>query len=284
MSNNQLVTKTYSRQKSLNFIRLLNSSIKDLIASHFLAKQLAKRDISALYRQSYLGIIWLFITPIATALVWIILNLSKTVALADTGIPYPIYAFSGTLIWSIISEAINSPIITTNASRTILSKVNFPKEALVLCGIYKLLFNAGVKMIILFALVLFFGLSFDLKILLLPIALFGVIIFGTAIGLVLAPVGLLYTDISRLITLGLSLFMYITPVVYVVSSSGIMKSIMEINPFTPIVSAVRYTMFDLDFLYGNYFTILMVSGGLLFFIALAFYRFSIPIIVERISA
>ncbi len=102
-----LQLKIYQKQNSTRLLTLLGDTIKDFFGSHFLALQLAKRDISAQYRQSYLGVLWLFITPLATAGVWVFLNASGTITLTDTEIPYPLYAFSGTLVWSIVIEAIN---------------------------------------------------------------------------------------------------------------------------------------------------------------------------------
>src|SRR5690554_3473470 len=103
----ELETKVYQKESNLRLGKLLKESLSDIGKSRFLSFQLAKRDIQAQYRQSYLGIIWAFVTPLATAFVWIFLNNSGTVRVTDTGIPYPVYAFSGTLLWSIIAEAIN---------------------------------------------------------------------------------------------------------------------------------------------------------------------------------
>ncbi len=136
-----LETRVYQKQNNTKIGRLFKESISDILSSRFLAKQLAVRDIKAQYRQSYLGIIWAFVTPLTTAFVWIFLNGTGTIRLTDTGVPYPVYAFSGTLLWSIIADAINSPTQSTNAAKGIMSKINFPKEALILSGIYKLLFN-----------------------------------------------------------------------------------------------------------------------------------------------
>ena len=103
-------TQIYQKETNRNIPKLIGQSLRDLNASRFLAFQLAKRDITAQYRQSYLGVLWAFIPPIATALVWMFLNSSGTVTLDDSGIPYPVYVFSGTLLWSIITESISSPI------------------------------------------------------------------------------------------------------------------------------------------------------------------------------
>lgn len=277
-------TKIYQKENKLKIVKLFKASGKDLFGSHFLAKQLATRDITSQYRQSYLGIIWAFITPISSAFVWIFLNATGTVNLSDTGVPYPVYVFSGTLIWSIITESINSPASNTNAARGIMTKINFPKEALILSGIYKLLFNSSIKIGLLVVLIFAFGIGFHWSLLLFPLAIVAAIIFGTTIGLFITPISLIYNDIAKIISMGLSLLMYITPVVYAIPKEGIMKTIMELNPFTALVLTAR------DLVLGNfpeylvYFCWLFVISAALFFIGLLFYRISIPIIVERLSA
>ena len=283
-NNKDLQVKIYQKQNSTRLTTLFGDTIKDFFGSHFLALQLAKRDISAQYRQSYLGILWLFITPLATAGVWIFLNASGTIALTDTGIPYPVYAFSGTLIWSIIIEAINSPTAATNAARGIISKINFPKEALILSGIYKLCFNSMVKIILLLLFVFAFGVGFHWSLLLFPLTLLVAIIVGYAIGLLITPIGLLYSDVSRLLTMSLSLIMYATPVVYVIPKTGILKTIMELNPLTALVSTIRATLHGQEYEFLSYFMVLGSISFVLFFVGLVIYRVSIPVIVERLSA
>src|SRR5210317_660039 len=169
-----------------------------MFRSRFLARQLAVRDVKAQYRQSFLGILWAFATPITTAFVWIFLNSSGTIRLTDTGIPYPVYAFTGTLLWSIMTESINSPINATNSARSILSKINFPKEALIVSGIYKLLFNSSIKILLLLVFLPVFGVGFHSSILFFPFAILGAVLFGTTLGLFLTPMGMLYKDISRM--------------------------------------------------------------------------------------
>lgn len=279
-----LPVKVYKRQNKVHIIKLAGETFSDLRASHFLAYQFAKRDISSQYRQSYLGILWLFLTPVASASIWIILKSSGTVAIADTGIPYPVYAFSGTLIWSILLESINSPTQSTNASRSILTKINFPKEALILSGVYKLLFNSLVKIILLVAFVFIFGVGFHASLFLFPLALIGAVLIGTTLGLFLTPIGLLYSDISRLTTMTLSLAMYLTPVVYSIPKSGIMKLVMEYNPFTPLITTTRALAVGQTPPHLGYFLCLVGLGVVLLLISLMIYRRAIPVIVERLSA
>ena len=279
-----LETKIYQKENNLRLLKLIKESVLDIYNSRFLAKQLAVRDIKSQYRQSYLGMIWIVVTPLATAAIWIFLNNSGTLRISDTGIPYPVYAFSGTLLWSIITEAINAPMNSTNAARGILSKINFPKEALIISGVYKLLFNSGIKIVLLFIFVFVYGIGFHWTFVLFPLIMMVAILFGTTIGLFLTPLGMLYTDVKRMISFVLSFLMYATPVVYSIPKEGILKVIIELNPITPIVSMARDAVVGGDFVFLYYF--LGVTLGIipLFFLALVLYRISIPIIVERLSA
>ncbi len=280
----QLETRIYQKENNSNILKLLKESFSDMLSSRFLAKQLAIRDIKAQYRQSYLGIIWAFITPLTTAFVWIILNKTGTISLSDTGIPYPIYAFSGTLLWSIITESINSPMSNTKGAGGILSKINFPKEALLVSGVYKLLFNSAIKIVLLLVFLGIFGVGYHSSLILFPLAFLGAIFFGSTIGLFITPIGMLYNDIAKIISMGLGFLMYVTPVVYPIPKEGLMKTLMEANPLTPIILTAR------DFAVGEspeyliYYLWTMLACIPLFFLGLVFYRISIPIIVERMSA
>lgn len=279
-----LETRIYQKQRTLKIGALLKASLQDIYQSRFLARQLAKRDITAQYRQSYFGILWAFITPLATAFIWLFLTSTGTVRLSDTGVPYPVYVFSGTLIWSIIVASINSPLQSTNAARGILTKINFPKEALIISGIYKLLFDSAIKVALLVGFVFAFGVGFHWSLLLFPFAILGAILLGTTIGLFITPLGLLYKDISRLITFGMQFLMYVTPVVYAIPKTGVMKTIMTYNPLTPVILTARDLAVGFTPEYLSYFLIVLAVAIPLLFLGLIIYRISIPIIVERLSA
>jgi len=279
-----LEVKIYQKENNLHLGKLLKSSFKDIVSSRFLAKQLAVRDIRAQYRQSYLGILWVFITPLITAFVWVFLQGSGTIKLTETGVAYPLFAFTGTLIWSITKDALNAPITNTKAAKGIMSKINFPKEALVLSGIYKLLFNSLVKIVLLVLFVIFYGVGFHMSQLFFPFAILAAILFGTTIGLFLTPFGMLYNDVGKIINVGLNFIMYITPVVYLIPKEGVLKTIMEFNPLTPLILTSRDMVLGNSPQYLTYFFVIIGLSILLFFIALVFYRISIPIIVERSNA
>ncbi|MBD0833083.1 ABC transporter permease [Aestuariibaculum sediminum] len=276
-----LETRIYQKENNISFLKLLKASLKDVYGSRFLAKQLTIRDIKARYRQSYFGFLWAFIMPLTTAFIWVFLNGTGTVKLSDTGIPYPVYAFSGTLIWSIITGAINAPLSSTKSAKGIMSKINFPKEALILSGIYKLLFDSSIKIVVLLAFVIIYGVGFHWSLLWFPVALLGVILFGVTIGLFITPLGMLYNDISKLITMGLGFVMYVTPVVYAIPKTGLMKTIMSYNPLTALILTSRDVVVGTTTGFFNYFIIIGLLCIPLLFFGLVFYRISIPVIVER---
>lgn len=277
----ELETKTYQKESQVNIKKMLLDSMQDTSKSWFLAKQLAVRDIKAQYRQSYLGLLWIFITPLLTGGVWIFLNLTGTVGLSDTGIPYPIFVFSGTLLWSVITEAVNSPAQSTNAARGLMSKLNFPKEALIISGIYKLLFNSSVKVILLVIFVFVFGIGFHWSLLLLPVAIFGSLLFGTTIGLIITPIGMLYTDVSKIISMGFRLLMFVSPVLYTIPDQGLMRTVMQLNPITPIIETGRSMLTGTSPEFLGYFLVVIMCCIPLFLLGLLSYKISIPIIVER---
>ena len=215
---------------------------------------------------------------------WVILSKSGTVKLTDTGVPYPVFVFSGTLLWSIIVDAINAPMSNTNSAKGILTKINFPKEALILSGVYKLVSNSLIKIVLLLFFLIVYGVDFHFSILLFPLAFLGIIFFGTTIGLFITPIGMLYNDVGKIISMGLSFLMYATPVVYAIPKTGLLRTLMEANPLTPLILTTRNLLFGQDIEYVMYYFGVMAICIPFFFVGLVFYRISIPIIVERMSA
>ncbi|MFT7072992.1 MAG: lipopolysaccharide transport system permease protein [Patiriisocius sp.] len=96
---------------------------------------------------------------------------------------------------------------------------------------------------------------------------------------------MLYNDVASIISLGLRLVMFAAPVVYAIPKEpGMFREVMRWNPFTPILTTARDTILGADFTMLPYFLIVIAVCIPLFMIGLVFYRVSIPIIVERLSA
>lgn len=277
--------KVYTARSSVKRPDVLAKQMwKDLLASRELSWRLAVRDVRAMYRQTVLGILWAVIIPLTNAIVWILLRGTGVVAIDDTAIPYPIYVFIGTMLWAIFTESVQAPLQKVVAGRNMLSKLNFPREALFISGILQSLFNASIKIVLVLAAMLFFGYYPSGAAFLLPIGVLIIILAGTAMGLLLTPIGVLYADISKGLPVLLQFLMYATPVVFVVPKVGWISKVISYNPLTPLIVTSRdwLTGQPVEFLNGF---ILMGSAFLvLFIIAWLLYRMSMPFLIERLSS
>ena len=280
-----LPVRVYSPESSIRSpIALITGILHDLLAGRDLAWRLAIRDISAQYRQSILGVLWAFILPLANTLVWMFLNGSGIVQMAETDIPYPVYVFTGTMLWAIFTDSINGPLRKITASKSMLSKINFPREALILSSIYETLFNGFIKIMLMLAAIMLMGVYPDWRLALFPLAIITLVLAGTAIGVMLTPMGLLFMDVSKSLPLLLQFFMYVTPVVFPLPQTGIAATIVRLNPTTPLILTARswLTGSEAVFLSGYY-----AYSGFFFIVllaALVIYRAAMPILVERMHA
>ena len=282
---NEMRTTIYTPDSLLsNPLRMVREMLQDLAASRELAWRLTVRDLSAQYRQTFLGFLWAIILPLANTLVWIFLSRSGVVQVSDTPLPYPVYVFTGTMLWAILMDAINAPLQIATASKSMLAKINFPREALMVSGVYQTLVNALIKVTLLFIALLALGVYPDWNVLLFPIALFSLILVGTVIGLALTPIGLLYTDVGKAIPLMMQFLMYLTPVVFAMPKSGISATLFQLNPLTPLILTARDWLTGLSPEYlGNFVVVNVVAIALLLIFWVVF-RLATPILIERMGS
>ena len=256
----------------------------DLKKSKELAWRLSVRDISSQYRQSLLGIVWAFLPPLAMALVFILLQSKKVVSFGPTDIPYPVFTIVGTTLWQVFSESVNAPLKSVMASKAMLAKINFPREALIISAFYQTVFGFLIKSVIIVAVLILYPVNFKVGTLFAPIAILMLILFGLTIGLLLTPIGTLYRDISSGLTVILQFWFFITPVVYPPPQTFPYSIVAVINPVSPLLIAARDLITKgvltntIPFLVVCFLTI---SG---MFLAWMIFRVSLPIIIERMSA
>lgn len=264
--------------------QLMRGMFQDLLASRELAWRLAVRDISAQYRQTALGLLWAFILPLANTGVWLFLSSSGIISVSDTGVPYPVYVFAGTMLWSIFLDAANAPLQQTVAAKPILAKINFPREALIISGIYQTLFNAGIKVAVLIPAIFLLGVQPDWSLAWFPLGIFSLILTGTVLGLLTTPVGLLYGDIGKSLPLIMQFLMYLSPVVFAIPASGLPAVILQANPLTPLIQTTRDWLTGIPPEFLAYFIVVNLVVTILFFVMWVVYRAAMPILIERMSA
>ena len=276
----------YSPQRiSKGFFPFLKSGFVGLKEGHYLGKRLFIRDIKAQFRGSFLGLFWAFAPAFITAALWIFLNHSKVISVTVTGMSFPMFAVTGTFFWQIITQGINLTMGTINSGKSLLAKLNFPRESLLVQTIYKLLYNIGILLIVTCTILLFMGWHPGLSLLFLPLIIIDLLIFGVSLGLIFLSVFTLVSDFSGFMGMGLQLFMYISAVVLPFPKmQGIGGFILKLNPFAYLIIFARDIMIGLPVENTPIFILISCIGVVLFCIGLLMYKITMPYIIERMGA
>ncbi len=173
----QLQERVYdSKSDVTNIFNLIKSIVSGFYEGRDLAKRLFIRDLKAQYRQSFLGLIWAFLLSIVTSLDWIFLNNQKIFQVNDTPVPYPVFVFTGTMFYQMFSEALRLPLSAVISSKSLLVKLNFPREALLLKSLYDIAFNSVIKLLVLAVIYMYFQVEVTIMIIYFPLALFSLIL------------------------------------------------------------------------------------------------------------
>lgn len=235
-----LPTRIYSPEPLLGHpVDLLRNLIRDVLAGRELAWRLFLRDLSAQYRQTMLGYVWAFLPPLVASLTFIFLNSQGIVRIDTGGIPYPAFAMMGTLLWQVFVDAMTSPPQSLIAAKAMLAKINFPREAVLMGGMYMVVFNCLVRLVLVAAVMIYWQVTPSAWILLFPVALAALLTAGFAVGLLLAPVGALYGDVTRAIPMVAQFLMLLTPVVYPARTQGLAGVLATWNPVAPLMTTAR---------------------------------------------
>ena len=257
---------------------------RDLLASRELAWRLLIKDISAKYRQSFLGIFWAIIPSIVTAVGFSLAKSGGVVNLGDTDLPYPAYVMFSMTLWQTFVEALQGPVQAVTQAKMMLAKINFPREALILAKLGEVFFNFGIKLVLIIGLFIWFKMPVTWSIILAPVALIHLIILGTLFGLFLAPIGALYRDFVLGLTLVTGLWLFLTPVVYPLPNEGIFSMIVKFNPVTPLLVTTRELATTGVVSDPQGFWIASIFALIGLFLTWIFYRVAMPYVVERISS
>jgi lipopolysaccharide transport system permease protein len=263
--------------------KLFREMFRDLFKCHELAWRLFVRDLSAQYRQTYLGYIWAFLPPLVTSLTFIYLNTQGIVRIEGVGIPYPAFALIGTLLWQIFVDAIQCPSQSIISSKAMLAKINFPREALLVGGFYMVIFNLVIRLVLLVAVMVIWKIEPGPGLFLFPLALLGLIAAGFAVGMAFSPIGALYGDVNRGLPILTQFWMLLTPVVYPPKSDGLAGFFSTWNPLAPLVTTARESLCGQPLTQiAPFFVVALVSSILIFLGWIAF-RLAMPLLIERMG-
>lgn len=262
---------------------LFAGMLRDLLGSHQLAWPLFVRDFTAQYRQTVLGYVWAFLPPLAAAATFIFLESQGIVQTGATAIPYAAFAIIGTTLWQTFVDAIQSPSTSVLNAKVMLSKVNFPREAILIAGLYMVVFNCVIRLVLLAAAMALWNVRPGMGLLMFPVAMASLLACGTAVGMVLLPAGSLYGDISRSIPIVTQFWMLLTPVVYPARTGGLSGLLADWNPIAPVVTTARESLVGVAFSQLTEFTWVTLAALALCFLGFLAFRLVMPLLIERMG-
>ncbi len=224
---------------------LFNLNLKALWKYRDLVLLFVKRDLKNVYKQTVLGPLWIIINPFLSTFVFTVI-FGIIANISTDGIPQFLFYMSGNILWSYFSSCFNRASSTFLNNARIFGKVYFPRLVMPLSGI---IYNSitfivqFVMFVILVAVYAFNGANVhpNILVLVLPVLIIQTALLGTGTGLIISSLTTKYRDLNVLVSFGLTLWMYITPIVYPVSQiSDNFRWIMLLNPVAPIVETFRY--------------------------------------------
>ena len=267
-----------------NPFKLFKDIYLGFINGRELASRIFIRNLNGLYRQTALGLFWAFLPPIANTAIWIFLKSQNVFEMGDTGVDSTVYILTGMILWQAFVDAFQAPANMVNANKNMVSKLNFPRESLLLVGFNEVVFNMGVRLVLLIPAFILFQVPVSWGILLAPFTIVAMVVFAMALGLFLLPVGSLYKDVGRFISMVLPFWMIVTPIIYVPPDTFPGTLLNWINPASPLILVSR----DLLLTGATSHAMIGWTYGLLaiplLLLGLIIYRISLPILIERMAA
>ena len=224
---------------------LLSVNVKEIWHYRDLIYMLVKRDFITFYKQTILGPIWFFVQPILTSLIYLVL-FGQVAKLSTDGLPQLAFYLSGITIWNYFSESLSKTSTVFKDNSGVFGKVYFPRLIMPLAIVVSGLMKFSIQFGLFIAVVLYY--TFIEKtiqpnswVLMTPVLIVLMATFALGLGMIFSSLTTKYKDLTFLLSFGIQLAMYATPVVYPISALPVhYRWIVESNPLTAIFECFRY--------------------------------------------
>jgi lipopolysaccharide transport system permease protein len=213
--------------------------VQELIASRELTWRLFLRDFSARYRQSVLGYLWAVVPVLVTVATFTWLNRARVLPIAGTSLPYPVFVLLGMTIWQLFAGGLTGATQSLVNAGSLITKINFPRETLVLAAFGQSVFEFIVRAALVAAAFLLYRVTPCWTVILIPLAMLPLCLFTLALGFVFSLLNGVLRDAGQMITFLLTFWMFLTPVVYPAPTQGAKTLINVLNPVSPFVIATQ---------------------------------------------
>ena len=275
----------YSAQSEVRDpVQLVGQIFADFYHGRELAWRLFLRNLRGLYRQTFLGLFWLFLPPLANTAMWVFLRQAGVFETDESSVDATVYILTGMILWQGFIDAFKMPIDAMNKNRNMISKLNFPRESLLLVGLGEVVFDLLIRMLLLIPAFIYFEIPLYGSLGWTPLIITAMVLWGMSLGLLLMPFDSLYQDVGRFVTMLLPFWMIITPIVYLPRTMYPGSLLNWVNPASPLLLLARDCLLmgsSSHWLTGLCCAAIMLPALLL---GLIVYRISIPVLVERMNA
>lgn len=228
-----------------------------------------KRDFVSSFKQTILGPLWFFINPIFTTIVYLVV-FGGIAKLPTDGIPQVLFYLAGITLWNYFSSCLlgTSNVFTGNAA--IFGKVYFPRLVMPLTIVISNLMKFGVQFALFLVAWVYYLIQAKIEpniwMLATPLLVLLMAAFALGMGMIFSSLTTKYRDLQMLLSFGVSLLMYATPVIYPISAlSGIWKKLAMYNPLTGIFECFKYGWLGA----GDFSPVMLTISSVIIFVLLA---------------
>jgi lipopolysaccharide transport system permease protein len=213
--------------------------VKELTESLRLIRLFMVRDISVRYRHSVLGYFWAVIPQLATVGVFAFLHASQVLPMGRTRIPYSAYAVWGISVWQLFAGCLSGCTASLVSGGSLVTKLNFPKEALVIAALGQPVFDFFIRLVPVIAIFIWCGVMPSRGAVLIPVVLLPVIFLALGLGFVLSIANLVIRDTGNALGMILGMGMFLTPVLYPPPVRWPFYLVNFLNPLSPLLTATQ---------------------------------------------
>ncbi len=214
----------------------------ELLRYRDLLWSLIQRDLTVRYKRSVLGFFWTMLNPLLTMLVMAVVFSSVFRFPAEH---YAVYVLSGLLLWNFFSQSTVQAIGNLVWGGDLINKIYVPKSVFVVSAIGVGLVNWVLALVPLTLIMLVTGQAFSIALVWLPVSILFTVLFATGVGLAVATLAVFFSDIANVYQVGLTVLLYLTPIVYPVDIVPSQYQVfLRLNPLYYFVELFRQPIYD----------------------------------------
>jgi ABC-type polysaccharide/polyol phosphate export permease len=231
-------TLTTQRMTMPRLMTDLKEMVREQIDYRELLFQLVRRDLLIRYKQSVMGVGWAVFMPLVNTAVFSVIF--TRIAQIDVGMPYPLFAYCGLLMWNLSASAWRFSVTSMTANVNLVTKVYFPREVFPLSAVIVAAVDSLVGAIVLIGLMIYYQVAPTPALAFLPVVVAVQLLLTAGIALLLSMANLFYRDVKYLFEIVITIAMFTTAVLYPITSlGGAYGRLLRLNPMSWIIDAYR---------------------------------------------